>query len=397
MKYMIAILSFLAVFLLAWIASFDKKAVRHKIRPIIILLVTELIFTFILTRTSAGITIMTAMTNGFNKLLSYANTGTYFVFGDLVNKGGYNFLLGALMPALFLCALIGILKYFKILPLLIHLIGTGLHKINNMGKLESYSAIGAVVLGMTTIFVAIKEPLATVDKRRLYTLAAASMSSVDLSILAAYMQMIPGKYVLLALILNLFNFFIICSVINPYQVSPEQDTISISDTTNKESGLFSVMTDHILDGFKIIGSVVAMLVAFIALIDMINGIFSALFGHSFQQLVGILFSPLAFLIGIPWHESQHIGGIMAIKLVTNEFVAMQNLTPLLASLSERSTGIISVFLVSFANIGSVGIVVGAIHGLHPRQARHVANFAMRLLYGASLVSLLSGTVAGIML
>lgn len=397
MKYVIALLSLLVVFFMAWIASFDKKGVSYKIKPILILLIIELIFTFILIHTSIGIVLMTTIANGFDKLLSYANTGTYFVFGDLVNKNGYNFLLGALMPALFICALIGILKYIKILPIIIRLIGAGLHKINNMGKLESYSAIGALILGMTTVFVAIKEPLGIIDKRRLYTIAAAGMSSVNLSILAAYMTMIQGKYVLLALILNLFNYFIICSIINPYKVAPEQDIISITDTTKQGAGLFSVMADHILDGFKIVGAVAAMLVAFVALVSMINGIFAALFGYTFQHLIGILFSPLAFLIGIPWHESQQIGGIMAIKLVTNEFVAMQNLVPLLTTLSERSAGIISVFLISFANIGSVGIIVGAISGLHPDQGREVANFAMRLLYGASLVSLLSATVAGIML
>lgn len=397
MKYLIAILSLLVVFVLAWLASFDKRAVTQKIRPIIMLLVIELIFTYVLTRTTVGIVVMSAIANGFDKLLSYANIGTYFVFGDLVNKGGYNFLLGALMPAIFICALIGILKYFKILPIIIRIIGAGLHKINSMGKLESYSAIGALVLGMTTVFVAIKEPLGKVDKQRLYTLSAASMSSVDLSILAAYMHMIDGKYVLLAIILNLFNYFIICSIINPYKLTPEQDIINITDTTKQGAGLFAVMADHIMDGFKIVGAVAAMLVAFVALIALINSVFSALFGYSFQEIIGVIFSPLAYLIGIPWNESQQIGGIMAIKLVTNEFVAMQNLVPLLHSLPERSAGIISVFLVSFANIGSVGIVVGAINSLHPHQARHVANFAMRLLYGASLVSLLSATVAGIML
>lgn len=397
MKYLIALLGLLVVFFLAFIASFDKKGVPGKIRTIIILLITELIFAFILTRTSAGVVIIAAISNGFEKLLSFANTGTYFVFGDLVNKGGYNFLLGALMPAVFICALIGVLKYLKILPIIIRLIGAGLHKINNMGKLESYSAIGALVLGMTTVFVAIKEPLGKVDKHRLYTISAASMSSVDLSILAAYMYMIQGKYVLLAIILNLFNYFIICSIINPYKVLPEQDVITVTDTTKQGEGLFSVMADHIMDGFKIIGAVAAMLIAFVALVDLINSVFNSLFGHTFQDLVGLVFSPLAFLTGIPWHESQQIGGIMAIKLVTNEFVAMQNLVPLLSSLSERSAGIISVFLVSFANIGSVGIVVGAMNSLHPHQARHVANFAMRLLYGASLVSLLSAMVVGIML
>ncbi|EAO8184452.1 NupC/NupG family nucleoside CNT transporter [Salmonella enterica] len=396
MKYLIALLSLTVIFFMAWLVSYNRGGVRKKITPIIFCLLAEFLLAFILTGTRAGVTMMDAVSGVFRALFVYADTGTYFVFGDLVNKGGDNFLLGALMPTVFICALIGILKYLKILPFLMRYTGAGLNRMTKAGILESYGAISAVVLGMTAVFVAIKENLGSVEKNRLYTLSAASMSSVDLSIVAAYMKMIDGKYVILAILLNLFSYFIIVSIINPYELKTDDNVLKISEEEN-EGGFFAVLTEHIWDGFKIVGAVAAMVVGFVALIAMLNGIFSGILGISFQNAVGYLFSPLAFLIGVPWHDSIHIGGIMATKLLANEFVAMLDLTRILSELSPHTAGVISVFLVSYANFGSVGIIVGAVNSLSARQGRIVAGFSMKLLYGASLVSLLSATIAGIML
>ncbi len=143
--------------------------------------------------------------------------------------------------------------------------------------------------------------------------------------------------------------------------------------------------------------ILAMLIGFIAIISAVNALFLTLFGQSFQQLLGYVFYPLAWLIGIPAQDALTAGGIMATKLVANEFVAMIELQKIAATLSPRGLGILSVFLVSFANFASIGIVAGAIKGLNEQQGNAVSRFGLRLVYGATLVSLLSAAFAGLVL
>ena len=155
--------------------------------------------------------------------------------------------------------------------------------------------------------------------------------------------------------------------------------------------------EYIMDGFKVAVVVGAMLIGFVALIACINSIFHAIFGISFQDILGYIFAPIAFIMGIPMHELVKAGSIMATKLVSNEFVAMQELATKASGFSARTLGIISIFLVSFANFSSIGIIAGAVKGLHEKQGNVVARFGIRLVYGATLVSILSAIIASIIL
>jgi nucleoside transport protein len=209
------------------------------------------------------------------------------------------------------------------------------------------------------------------------------------------MTMIEPEYVITALVLNLFGGFIIANIINPYEVTPEEDIIEIKD--ERRQSFFEMLGEYIMDGFKVAVVVGAMLLGFIALIGMVNNIFDAVVGISFQTVLGYIFAPLAFIVGVPASEVVQAGTIMATKLLTNEFVAMINLSEMASSLSGRTVGIISVFLVSFANFASIGIISGAVKGLHEEQGNTVAKFGLKLVYGATLVSLLTAAVTGVML
>ncbi|GAB7260436.1 hypothetical protein DZJ_14830 [Dickeya ananatis] len=160
---------------------------------------------------------------------------------------------------------------------------------------------------------------------------------------------------------------------------------------------FEMLGEYILAGFKVAVIVAAMLIGFIALIAGINALFSAVFGLSFQEILGYVFYPLAWVMGIPKAEALQVGSIMATKLVSNEFVAMMELQKVAGQLSPRSVGILSVFLVSFANFSSIGIVAGAIKGLNEAQGNTVSRFGLKLVYGSTLVSLLSAAIAGLVL
>lgn len=396
MKFLIAILGLLVVFGLAYIASNGKKQIHY--RPLVVMIVLQIILAYALLNTGVGTFLIGGFSTIFENLLDYANEGIAFVFGGLVGVGAEGgsgpFFLTVLMPIVVISALIGILQYIRILPFVIKYIGLVLSKINGMGKLESYNAVASAILGQSEVFISVKKQIGLLPKHRLYTLCASAMSTVSMSIVGAYMSMIDPKYVVTALVLNLFGGFIIASIVNPYRVTEEEDILEVQE--EEKQSFFEMLGEYILDGFKVAIVVAAMLIGFVALIALINGIFSAVLGISFQELLGYVFAPFAFIMGVPWKEAIQAGSIMATKMVSNEFVAMLDLTKQTA-LSARTTGIVSVFLVSFANFSSIGIIAGAVKGLHEKQGNVVARFGLKLLYGASLVSVLSAIIAGLFL
>ena len=216
------------------------------------------------------------------------------------------------------------------------------------------------------------------------------MSTVSMSIVGSYMALIDSKYVITALVLNLFGGYILASIVNPYELEEKEDELIIEE--NKEQTFFQMLGEYILDGFH----VAIMLIGFVALIAMINAIFSGIFGISFQEILGYIFAPLAFISGIPWKEAVDAGSIMATKLVTNEFVAMTELATGNLHFTERTTAILSVFLVSFANFSSIGIISGAMKGLNEEKGNLVAKHGLKILLTATLVSFLSAIVTGLL-
>jgi nucleoside transport protein len=393
LKYVLFLFAIVIIFLLAYIVSNNKK--RIKVKPLITMLVLQLIFAFILLNTEVGFVIITAVSTLFDHLLSYAAEGINFVFGGMANEGAGPFFINVLLPIVFISVLIGIAQHIRVLPIIIRYLGIILSKVNGLGKLESYNAVASAVFGQSEVFISVKKQLPYIPEHRLYTLCTSAMSTVSASILGAYMTMIDPKYVITALVLNLFGGFMVANIINPYEVSAEEDIIDVQE--GEKQTFFEVLGEYIMDGFKVAIIVGAMLIGFVALISMINHIFEAIFGISFQMVLGYVFSPLAFIVGVPAVDMVEAGTIMATKLLSNEFVAMMDLGKISDSLTSRTVGIISVFLVSFANFSSIGIITGAVKGLNEAKGNQVAKFGLKLLYGATLVSLLTAAVTSIML
>lgn len=393
MKFIIGIIGLAIVIGLAVLASNDRKNI--KIKPIITMVVLQFIFGFILLNTEIGNILVGGVASGFEALLKCAAEGVNFVFGGMVNDGKYTFFISVLMPIVFISALIGILQYCKVLPFIIKYVGKGLSKVNGMGKLESYNGIASAILGQSEVFISVKKQLGLLPKNRLYTLCASAMSTVSASVIGSYMVLIKPKYVVTALILNLFGGFIIASIINPYTVKEEDDILEVE--AKEKQSFFEMLGEYIMDGFKVAITVGAMLIGFVSIIALVNAIFKGIFGISFQDILGYIFSPFAFFMGVPFNEAVKAGGIMAIKLVSNEFVAMTTLAQGSIELSYRATAIVSVFLVSFANFSSIGIIAGAVKGLNEKQGNVAARFGLKLLYGATLVSILTATIVGLII
>ncbi len=401
MHILIGIIGIIFFLALAFLFSSDRKNIRWKY--VGILLAIQLIFAFILLKTTMGIKVIGGISNGFNYLLLKAADGVNFVFGGIqyIDPKQPPFFFSVLLPIVFISAIIGILQYTKILPLIINVLGFLISKINGMGRLESYNAVAAAILGQSEVFISIKKLLPYIPKQRLYTLTASAMSTVSASIIGAYFTLIEPKYVVTAVVLNLFGGFIIASIINPYKVNEEDDKLLVEETEERQQSFFEMLGEYILDGFKVAVIVGAMLIGYIAIIALLNGIVSNIFSTvsggaiswDFQTLIGFVFAPFAFLVGVPWQDAVQAGSVMATKLLSNEFVAMQALGKL-SDLSEHAKGVTSVFLVSFANFSSIGIISGAIKSLNDKKGDTVARFGLKLLFGATLVSFISAAIAG---
>lgn len=358
--------------------------------------------------TTIGLTILTALGSFFEGLINVSKAGINFVFGDIQNKNGFTFFLNVLLPLVFISVLIGIFNYIKVLPFIIKYVGIAINKITRMGRLESYFAISTAMFGQPEVYLTIKDIIPRLSRAKLYTIATSGMSAVSMAMLGSYMQMIEPKFVVTAVMLNIFSALIIASVINPYKsddsdveidnLTKSTETKSVNGKTGKPKkvAFFQMIGDSAMDGFKIAVVVAVMLLAFISLMEAINIMFGSV-GLNFKQLIGYVFAPIAFLMGIPWSEAVPAGSLMATKLITNEFVAMLDFKNVLGDVSARTQGIISVYLVSFANFGTVGIIVGSIKGISDKQGEKVSSFAMRLLLGSTLASIISGSIIGLVL
>lgn len=400
MSIVMGIVGILFTIFLAWIASSNRKLAFKHWKNILILLVLQLLAAFLFLSTTGGQTAILWLAEAFDKLLGYAREGGMFVFGDLMSNAEGEavdvFLFNVLVPIIFISAIIGILSFTRILPFIIKGIGFLLTKITGMPYIESYNGAASMMLGQSEVFVSLKNQLPKMTTQRLYTLSAQAMSSISLSIVGAFFTMLDPQFVIIAIILNLFGVYIIVHIINPYEEEVVDGEVEISTNPEKGKSFFQVLGDYILDGGKIVLVVGAMLIGFIALIALLNDLFLLIPGSSltFQDILGYIFMPVAFMMGIPWDEAQTAGSLMATKLITNEFVAILEFIPLAETLSEKTQAMLSVFLISFANFGSIGIIAGSVKGLHNESGDKVAKFGLKLVYGATLVSILSSVIIG---
>lgn len=393
MKFIFLLTGILLAFTVAFLFSNDRKKIKYK--RIFIMLAVQIILVYFMMNTNIGLVVITSIGEFFEKLLEIADTGIQFVFGGLVNEGEAPFIFVALLPLVFLSVLIGILNYVKILPFIIKYLGWILSKITGMGRLESYFAVSTAVLGQPEVFLTVIKQIPLLTQKRLYTICTSAMSAVSMAMVGAYMTMLEPKFVVTAVVLNIFSALIIANIINPYDLDEEDDLIEIDE--EERVPFFQMVGDSVMDGFKLVVTVAAMLLGFIALMEMINVIFLGTFQFSFQTMIGYVFAPIAFLMGVPWAEAVQAGGIMATKLVTNEFVAMLSFGEVSSALSDKTIAIVSVYLVSFANFGTVGIVAGSIKSISEKQGHYVSKFALKLLLGATLASVISGTIMGIVM
>lgn len=391
MSIIIGILGIVAVLGISFLLSNKKKEINYK--AVGIMLGLQLAITAFMVNTTIGQAAIKGITGVFNKILSFGNAGISFVFGDLAGKN--IFFINVLVMIVFVSTLLSILTYLRILPLAIKYIGGLLAKVTGLPKIESFTAVNSMVFGDTTAILAVKSQLHKLNYNRLFVVTTSSLVAVSCSILGAYMQMIPAEYVLIALPLNVFSGLIVSSIVAPVKADKDEE-IDVKEMI-KEKSLFEAIGNGALDGGKVALIVAAMLVTYIGLLEMVNFAFSHTVGMTLQEIFGYLFAPIAFIMGVPVSEILTAGSVLGTKVVANEFIAMMDFMKAIPNLSEKTVGIVSAYLISFANFSSIGIILGTVQAISGEQAKRVAKFGLKMLLVATMGSILTGTIVGLFL
>ncbi|QFF98435.1 NupC/NupG family nucleoside CNT transporter [Psychrobacillus glaciei] len=387
-----AILSVIVLIGTAFLLSNNKKNINY--RAVVILFIAQLVTAYAMLHTSIGGKIVIAVTNFFSKLMEFGREGIAFVFGGFVFANDTPvFFISVLLLIVFTSTLLSVLTYIRILPLMIKYLGGAISKVTGLPVIESFSTVASSIFGDTGALLAVKTHIPKMNRNRLFIATTASMTSVSASIVGAYMTMIPPKYVLIALPLNVMSGLLLASMVAPAQYV-EGEQIKVKDMIHDES-LFEAIGNGAIDGMKVAGIVGAMLIAYISLIAMINFVLTATIGTDLTTILGYLLSPVAWLMGVPAHEMIRAGGIMGTKIISNEFVAMLGFKEIIPNLSAKTVGVVSAFLVSFANFSTIGIILGTVKAIDEKQSAMVAKFGLKMLFVATMASVLTATIVGL--
>ncbi|MDO4669962.1 MAG: nucleoside transporter C-terminal domain-containing protein [Aerococcus sp.] len=403
-----ALLGLVVIGALAYLLSNNKRQIIGQWKQLGLMLIYMIVLAFVCLKTTAGIAFLGGVSNFMSWLFGQAQAGVSFVFGGIaINEGAFVFFFNVLCPLVFMSALIGILDYIKVLPFCMKWIGWLINKITGVGELEGQFAISGMLLGEPACFLTVEDIAKQIDEKRMFTFVMSATGTVGANMLAAYMNVIEGKYVVVAVILNIFSAFIISKIMNPYdpealkQQEAKDDRLehptdgTAALTMEEKQSFFDMLGTYMMNGWNLALAVAGTLIGFIALIGFLNNVFQAIVGMTLTEIVGYVFSPLAFGIGIQTDDIVQAGSIMATKLFTNELVGMQTLEAGIKNLSPRTVAMLSTYLVSYANFGTIGIISGALRSLDQRQARFISSQSLKIIAGATLASCLTATIVGI--
>ena len=340
-------------------------------------------------------------------IVGYTDAGVRFVFGPL-REVGFSFALGVLPIIVFMGSLFGVLYHLGIVQVVVRVLAKGLSRTLGTSGAESLSVVAEIFLGMTEAPLLVRPYVPRMTESELFTLMVAGMATVAGSVLIAYAQMLGGEFgghLVTASLISAPAAILISKVMIPETGTPE--------TFGPEGALVPRTTVNLIDaaaegglaGLRLAACVGGLLVAFVALVALANdavgwlGSFAGAPELTLQTILGWLFAPLAWLMGIPWAEAPKVGALLGVKTVLNEFLAYRDLAELLRSgaLSERSAVIASYALCGFANFGSIAILIGGVGGMAPTRRGDLARLGMRAILGGTLATCMAGCIASLLL
>ncbi|QIZ75938.1 NupC/NupG family nucleoside CNT transporter [Ferrimonas lipolytica] len=360
-----------------------------------------------------GQEILGGISEKVSSVIGYANDGIGFLFGDLAKfKVGFIFAINVLPVIVFFSSLIAVLYYLGVMQWVIRIIGGGLQKALGISRPEAMSATANIFVGQTEAPLVVRPFIPTMTQSELFAIMTGGLASVAGSVLAGYAGLgVKLEYLIAASFMAAPGGLLMAKLMHPETEEAKQSMADIGEADDKPANVIDAAAAGASSGMQLALNVGAMLLAFIGLIAMINGIIGwagGLVGYeglTLEVIFGIVFRPLAFAMGVPWHEAGVAGSFIGQKIVVNEFVAYVNFAPYLtgelliegAAMSERTQAIISFALCGFANLSSVAILLGGLGAMAPNRRHDLAKLGMRAVVAGSLSNLMSATLAGLFL
>jgi CNT family concentrative nucleoside transporter len=402
-----------AILAIAFLLSSNRKAIR--LRVVGAAFALQATIAWLVLWTSWGRAGIHSLSAGVANLLGYANKGTEFLFGPSASNPLANtFAIAALPVIIFFASLVAILYYLGIMQRVVRWVGGAIGWVTGISRVESLSAAANIFVGQSESPLVVRPYLAALPPSRLFTVMCVGMAGVAGTILAAYASLLGQSYLpylLAAAFMSAPGGILMAKIIMPDELGDseraEDANVDVAETFEegvKPANIIMAAAQGAQTGVKLAVAVGAMVLAFVALVALANGLLGGLgnmFGIpdlSFQRIVGYVFQPIMFLIGVPWEQANAAGGLFGTKLVLNEFVAFIDLGQMNAAvLNDRSRAIVTFALCGFANFSSIAIQMAVTGGLAPNQRPVIAKLGIRALLAGSLANLMSAALASLML
>jgi CNT family concentrative nucleoside transporter len=405
----VGLLGILTMLTLAYVFSTNRKAIRLK--TVLWGLGLQLAFAFFVLRFEIGRLIFQKAGDGVNTVLGYAFVGSTFLFGELGKKySAYGFIFAfQVLPAIiFIAAVFAFLYHIGVMQILIRAFAWVMTRVMGASGAESLDIAASIFMGQTEAPLTIRPFLSKLTKSELMCIMTCGMAHVSGGIMAAYIAVgVEPKHLLTAVIMTAPGTLLMAKMLVPETEQPLTGGRVQMPEMEREANFLGAISRGTSDGLHLALNVGAMLISFIALLALANALMGGthnwLAGHgigwfpsSFQQIFGWIFAPVAWLIGIPWHDAPLIGNLLGTRMVLNEVVAFTQLGGMKGSMDPRSFTIATFALCGFANFSSIGIQIGGIGALAPEQRGQLAKFGIRAMLAGTMANLMSASIVGML-
>ena len=402
------VLGMLVILAGAYVFSTSRKSIQLK--TVLWGLGLQLTLGYFVLRSSLGSKIFSVLGNGANKLLSFSYAGSTFVFGELglpkeSSRLGFNFAFQVLPTIIFIAAFFAVLYHLGIMQLIIRAAAWLMTRIMGASGAESLNVAASIFMGQTEAPLTIRPFLPKLTKSELMCVMTSGLAPISGGRMAGYIQVggADPKNLLTAVIMTAPGTLLMAKMLVPETEQPLTAGRVEMPEMEKESNVLGAIARGTVDGLHLALNVGAMLITFIALLALLNAIMGGIhnwshmgwFPESMQTLFGWIFAPVAWLIGIPWHDASKIGNLLGTRMVINEFVAFSQLGPMKGTLDPRSFTIATFALCGFANFSSIGIQIGGIGALAPEQRGQLARLGGRAILAGTMANLLSACIVGL--
>src|SRR5215475_4031599 len=399
------ILGMATILALAWAFSTDRRAIRLK--TILWGLGLQIVLGLIVLRVHAGQIIFKTLSNDTKHLLDFSYVGSAFVFAELGKSDsnlGLIFAFQVLPTIIFIAAFFAVLYYLGVMQLIIRAAAWLMTAIMGASGAESLNVAASIFMGQTEAPLTIRPFLPKLTKSELMTVMTSGMAHISGGMMAAYIHVggADPTNLLTAVIMTAPGTLLMAKMLVPETETPLTAGRVEMPQMEKESNILGAIARGTVDGLHLSLNVGAMLIVFLALLALLNAMMGWVhihigwFPYSLQQVLGWVFAPVAWLIGIPWHDAPRIGNLLGLRMVTNEFVAFSQLGPMRDAIDPRSFTIATFALCGFANFSSIGIQIGGIGALAPEQRGQLAKFGIRAMLAGTMANLMSACIVGIL-